>query len=203
MKTDIANAFNFLHDHLDDLSSTIVPLWHPLGFVSCVINDSSKEQVVRVHYWPAGERRVKNPDWPIHTHSYFLKSLVLSGRVKDLQYSVERGEQWCVYSVNYYEGGSEIIRTSESINAHPTIDEIRDAGVKYEVPRGVFHQTKVPDDQTAVTLALLTDHGTEPPKVLGTKQGKKYPYDRIEYDPEVFWKVVREAVECHLTNRCK
>ncbi len=161
------------------------------------------QHVARVHYWPTGERRVKNPDWPIHTHSYALKSMVLSGQVRNLQYSIEPGDQWCIYSVKYYEGGSEIVRTSEGVNACPTTDELRDAGDQYEVPQGVFHQTQVPFDQAAVTLVLLTDHRAEPPKVLGTRQAEKYPYDRIEFSHRVFWRAVREAVEFHLANRCR
>jgi hypothetical protein len=203
MQTDISDSFNFLQQNLDNLASSVVPLWHPLGFVSCVIDESPMQYVARVHYWPAGERRVKNPDWPIHTHSYALKSLVLSGQLQDLQYRAEPGDQWSIYSVNYFEGGSEIVRTSENVNALPSIDEFREAGAQYEVPLGVFHQTKVPQDQAAVTLVLLTDIGTESPKVLGTKQAEKYPYDRIEFNPEVFWKAVREAVEFHLANHSR
>jgi len=193
MQTSIQDAFDFLSSNLEQLASNVVPLWHPLGFVSCVI-DESPTHVTRVHYWPPGERRVKNPDWPIHTHAYALRSLVMSGAVRDLQYRVEPGEQWRIYSVNYYDGGSEIVRTSESVSAVPEVDEIRNAGEQYEVPRGVFHQTHVPHDQATVTVVLLTDHVTDAPKVLGVKQAKKYPYDRVAFDAAVFWKAVREAV---------
>lgn len=203
MQTSTQDSFDFLSDNLEELASKVIPLWHPLGFVSCVIEESPMQYVTRVHFWPPGERRVKNPDWPIHTHSYALRSLVLSGAVRDLQYKVEPGEEWSIYSVNYYQGGSEIVRTSESVSAVPEVDEIRQAGTRYEVPRGIFHQSQVPHDKAAVTVVLLSDHGTDAPKVLGTKHADRYPYDRIEFDPETFWKAVREAVECHLTNRCR
>ena len=193
MQTDITDCFNFLCIHLERLAVKITPLWHPLGFVSCVI-DESPLYTTRVHYWPPGERRVKNPDWPIHTHSYGLKSLVLSGSVRDLQYRVEPGNQWSIYSVNYYEGGSEIIRTPRGVNVALAINEIRAAGEQYEVQRGVFHQTQVSNDQAAVTIVLLSDHGTEAPMVLGSEQAEKYPYDRIEYDPALFWTAVRKAI---------
>jgi len=201
MQTDILDSFDFLKNNLERLASKVVPLWHPLGFVSCVVNESPGKYVTRAHFWPLGERRVKNPDWPIHTHTYALKSLVLSGAVRDLQYRVVPGDQWCVYSVNYYEGGSEIVRTSENVNAVIEVDEMRHAGKQYEVPQGVFHQTQVAHDQAAVTVVVLSNYGAEAPKVLGTKQAEKYPYDRIEFDPGLFWKAVREAVGCHLTDR--
>lgn len=201
MKTDILDSCDFLNNNLKRLASKVVPLWHPLGFVSCVVDESPGHHVTRVHFWPPGERRVKNPDWPIHTHTYALKSLVLSGAVRDLQYRVIPGDHWCIYSVKYHEGGSEIVRTSERVDVVVEVDEMRHAGQQYEVPRGVFHQTQVAHDQAAVTVVRLSNHGAEAPKVLGAEQAEKYPYNRIEFDPGLFWAAVREAVECHLTNR--
>jgi hypothetical protein len=203
MKTKISEALSFLHDNLESLTSNLVPLWHPLGFVSCVIDEVPPSHVVRVHYWPAGERRVKNPDWPIHTHTYALESLVLAGKVRDMQYRAQPGSQWCVYSVSYYNGGSEIIRTPEEVDTIVEVDQMRNAGHQYEVPRGVYHQTLVPQQHSAVTLVLLTDHSSEAPKVLGSKMAEKYPYDRISFDRHRFWGVVKAALECHLTNADK
>lgn len=198
MKTDLAHALAFLRKNIDRIAAELVPLWHPLGFVSCVVDESRAPLITRVHFWPANERRVKNPDWPIHTHSYSLNSLVLSGAVKDIQYDVIAGNQWCVYSVRYYEGGSEIIRTPERVIAVPSVVEMRYAGQEYEVPRGVFHQTQVEYGQSAVTLVSLSQHGSEAPKVLGTEQAERYPYDRTAFDAELFWGEVRKALKREL-----
>lgn len=203
MKTETLHALNFLHENFDHLSSNLVPLWHPLGFVSCVIYELPSSHVIRVHYWPKGERRVKNPDWPIHTHTYRLRSLILAGEVRDLQYSVRPGREWCVYSVNYYSGGSEIVRTPHEVDAIAEVDEFRRSGNHYEVPRGVYHQTLVPHEQSAATLVLLTDHGSDTPKVLGSKLAERYPYDRIPFDRHQFWDGIRDAMEHQLTNAGK
>ena len=190
----------FLQENFDSLSANLVPLWHPLGFVSCVINDVSSSHIARVHYWPKGERRVKNPDWPIHTHTYRLQSLVMKGVVRDLQYHVQSGSEWCEYSVNYYSGGSVIVRTPNEVNAIVAVDELRRSGNYYEVPRGVYHQSFVPYEQSAVTLVLLTDHNSETPKVLGSKLEERYPYDRISFDRKLFWEAIKEALENQSTN---
>lgn len=201
MKTDISEVFGFLRNNLKSLASSVIPLWHPLGFVSCVIGQAPSSYVARVHYWPPGERRVKNPDWPIHTHTYALRSLVLAGDVRDIQYRVEPGDQWCVYSVNYYDGGSEIVKTLEEVDATTVVDEIRTAGIQYEVRRGIYHQTLVAQEHSAVTLVLLTDHCSEAPRVLGSKAAAKYPYDRVPFHHGRFWGAVGEAVECHQATR--
>lgn len=199
MKTEISDVLSFLQENFVPLSANLVPLWHPLGFVSCVIDEVSSSHVARVHYWPECERRVKNPDWPIHTHTYSLESLVLAGTVRDLQYRVQPGTEWCEYSVNYYSGGSELVRTSNEVDTIAEVDELRRAGSRYEVPRGVYHQTLVPREQSAVTLVLLTDHSSDAPKVLGSKLAERYPYDRISFDRERFWDAIKKALENQLT----
>lgn len=198
MKAEFSDTLNFLHENLENFSSTLVPLWHPLGFVSCVIDELPSSHVVRVHYWPKNQRRVKNPDWPIHTHTYRLRSLVLAGEVRDIQYRISPGSEWCVYSVNYYSGGSEIIRTPHEVDAIVEIDELRRSGNHYEVPRGVYHQTLVPIEQTAITLVLLTDHDSDTPKVLGSKLAERYPYNRVPFDRYEFWGKIRDSLEYNL-----
>lgn len=199
MKTEISDMLSFLRENIDSLSVDLVPLWHPLGFVSCVIEEVALSHIARVHYWPKGERRVKNPDWPIHTHTYRLQSLVLAGAVRDLQYRVQPGMEWCEYSVNYYNGGSEIVPTPNEVDTFAEVDELRRSGSRYEVSRGVYHQTFVPHEQSAVTLVLLTDHSFDAPKVLGSKLAERYPYDRISFDRERFWDAIKAALENQLT----
>lgn len=194
MKTEASDLLAFLRENLRALSSDIVPLWHPLGFVSCVIDEMPGNYVARVHYWPNGERRVKNPDWPIHTHSYTLSSLVLDGCVRDLQYRKAEGNDWRVYTVNYFNGGSAISKTGESIGLITDLDELRSAGDQYQVDRGIYHQTQVPASQSAVTLVLLTNHGSEAPKVLGSALESRYPYDRVPFDAHRFWNAVEKAI---------
>lgn len=200
MKIEAKDHFNFLSDNLRKLESTVVPLWHPLGFVSCVIKQT-EEFTLRVHLWPKGERRVKNPDWPIHTHSYFLSSFVLQGDIRDIRYkSIEDGQN-VVYSVRYFQGGSEITQTEEKVGVVPLVDELRCEGDSYEVDLDVFHQSVVPIEQSAVTLVALSNFTDSPPLVLGSPADKRYPYDRTPYDKDLFWESVSGAVSVNINNR--
>lgn len=200
MKIDAKSQFIFLSEKLKELASTVVPLWHPLGFVSCVIKQT-EEFTLRVHFWPKGERRVKNPDWPIHTHSYFLSSFVLKGAVRDIRYkSIEGGEN-VVYSVRYFEGGSEITQTSDKVGVVPLVDELRCEGDSYVVDLNVFHQSVVPFQESAVTLVALSNFTNSPPLVLGSPAEERYPYDRAPYDKGLFWESVSGAVSETLNKR--
>lgn len=194
MRTSASSFLAYLSENIFQLEERCVPLWHPLGFVSCVIRGELGQYVVRVHYWPRDERRVKNPDWPIHTHVYALSSFVLSGVVRDLQYGLVPGDQYVIYRVRYYGGDSEIVRTNKCTGIEVASDQLRKGGEQYWVEQGVFHQTQVPREKSAVTLVVLSDLKDEAPLVLGTPQEQRYPYERIAFDRQRFWRAVEEAV---------
>lgn len=194
MKINASDHFDFLVNNINHLAENIQPLWHPLGFVSCVIQEVKSEYTLRVHFWPSNERRTKNPDWPIHTHSYALSSLILSGEIQDIQYNTTDGHEYSIYKVEYSQGNSEIIKTDKTACLTETVNLIQPAGNEYRVERGTFHQSRVKFDHSAVTLVALSDASSEPPLVLGRTGDFRYPYDRIPFDKELFWASVRHSI---------
>jgi len=194
MRIDAHDFSGWVAENIGQLSKECVPLWHPLGFVSTVVAKVDGSHTLRLHYWPKNERRTKNPDWPIHTHSYSLSSLVLAGRVEDLQYELEAGLQYSVYEVRYFGGNSEILRTNRTASIAKIAAHVHSPGTQYRVERGVFHQSRVAYEDSAVTLVALSENSSEPPLVLGTTGDTRYPYDRTQYDPNTFWAAVRSAL---------
>lgn len=194
MKTNALDHINFLLDNIDTLAVNIQPLWHPLGFVSCVIRDKPGKPTLRVHYWPPNERRTKNPDWPVHTHSYALSSLVLHGNIEDIQCEIIDGEEHSIYEVSYFNGDSEITRTDGKASILNFNSEMRIEGEQYRVERGVFHQSVVKYSESAVTFVALSESSCEAPLVLGGNGDHRYPYDRMPFNQEAFWSAVRYAI---------
>ncbi|EUJ11162.1 hypothetical protein Meth11DRAFT_2002 [Methylophilaceae bacterium 11] len=192
MKVEAEYFLPYLKNNICELELKCIPLWHPLGFVSCIIHEVSNLFTVRIHYWPENVRRVKNPDWPIHTHSYFLSSHILNGELTDIQYEQYEAEEYSIFSVNYYKGGSEIHLTNKKTGVKETIHTRRLGGESYSVSKGVFHQTNVEIDKTALTLVALSEFSEEPPLVLGNSVAQNsYPYDRVIFEPEIFWREVK------------
>lgn len=202
MPTSLSELINQLRSDIEGVAATSVPLWHPLGFVSCEVFRHPSGVVARVHHWPRNARRTKSPDWPIHTHSYALQSRVLEGRVRDIQYSSSPLGLRRVYSVEYMEGGSRIVKTDKMVNLEAVVDVVREAGSEYSVPRGAFHQTHVPKSESATTFVLLADHSNVAPEVIGTDEEPTYPYERVPYDSSLFWSAVRRALGCSPTPPC-
>jgi hypothetical protein len=199
MKIDVRSQLPYLRENFSALNSRAQPLWHPLGFVSCIIRDEEK-YTTRVHYWPKNERRHKNPNWPIHTHAYVLDSLVLEGRVRDIQYRQGEGSEYTIYSVSYSDQNSTIDRTDQHISIEYLVDDVRESGEEYSVPIGTFHQTLVPTNESAITLVVISRFGSVNPLVLGAAENESYPYDRVEYDKLVFWNRVRRAIKIFRTD---
>jgi hypothetical protein len=195
MKTDAITYLDFLEENLTSLSSDCQPLWHPLGFSSCIIKSDVPDQVLRVHFWPQGERRTKNPDWPIHTHCYKLSSLILQGKICDIQYTQHEGDDFVVYEVTYDNGNSKITNSGRRISISESTNLIRETGCQYTVPREVFHQSQVSFDSSAVTLVSLCNMTDDKPLVLGINGDDSYPYERKPFSKDYFWNAVKTAID--------
>lgn len=194
MKTNAFNHLRFLIEGVEKLSLECQPLWHPLGFVSCLLKEEKGDHTLRVHYWPPHERRTKNPDWPIHTHSYTLSSLVINGRVQDIQYKTAVGQDYSIYEVRYFDGGSEIVKRETNVSIIEAVNLTQVSGNQYCVERGIFHQSRVALNESAVTLVALSEVGENPPLVLGNSAEYRYPYDRTPFDRATFWGEVKNAL---------
>jgi hypothetical protein len=193
MRISASSQLAYLRENLFHLSCTCVPLWHPLGFVSCLVRSELDHFAVRVHYWPKNERRPKRPDWPIHTHVYDLSSLVLMGRVRDVQFREKTGLEHAVYSVSYDGDDSAISDTGQHLSIEAQIDDYHSVGEEYFVPKGTFHCTYVSRTEFALTLVALSNFEKASPLVLGQSGRESEPYGRQPFDKEVFWHHVHEA----------
>jgi len=198
MKIDASGYMHYLLYGLDswERDEEVIPLYHPLGFVSCVIPHPDQAVKLRLHYWPEKDRRLKNPNWPVHTHNYRLSSLVLSGTICDKQYSAfkEGGGDSCLYAVEYSGEDSLIRDTGERCSFKLISEASRAAGQQYCVERGTFHESVVMANTSAATFVCLTQKGTEPPLVAGEPTGQAYPYERERYSRNHFWRCMKKNI---------
>ncbi|MET4678840.1 hypothetical protein [Stenotrophomonas rhizophila] len=199
MKPDARDYLGYLRSIISDCSKSVVPLYHPLGFVSCVLPSVEEGIILRVHYWPKYDRREKAPSWPIHTHNFRLSSCVIEGEVENIEYQVVDGVRGGglralnVYNVRYDGEHSKIVDSGDLVHIMVASDFVHTEGMSYVVEKGEFHESVVPTGVRAITLACLTEKGSETPFVLGDISGGDFSYEREEFDPGEFWSVVAEA----------
>jgi len=159
-------------------------LWHPLGFVSAtLLKDESG--TLKLHFWPKGDRRSKTPDWPIHDHAFHISSRVLVGTVGSVRYEVASGSTHRRYSVVYSDSDSKLKPTEHLVSCREAGRAIMQAGTKYELPIGTYHENIVPAAELALTLVLKSSALYTSPNVVGTIAIPDLPlYRRSPYSIE-------------------
>lgn len=150
---------------------------HVLGFF--VAHLYSKNQFsVRLHFWPHRLIPLK-PVWPIHTHRWMLKSLVLSGELENTTYELITGaSNYRIYKVMY--GERDSIRQAEDklVRARIADRHTYGPGDQYIVAEGDFHSTRLIKGP-ALSLVQTGPEGLQPPYVLGDSSSKsEYRYKR-------------------------
>jgi len=196
MVPDLYTQLKTIRENINGLSKNTAPLWHPLGFVSCVV--SNKEDLVtRLHYWPKNQKKPKCPDWPIHTHLFTLTSLVLHGQIKDIQYRPSSGKQYSALSVEYVGVNSKLIPTGDLFDLKVIRETVLQRHGSYIVEEGVFHQSEVHSEDETMTLVQCANPTNRPPIVVAPTEeldllrGVNFDYLREPFSREVFWEKAR------------
>ena len=102
-QNDLINFLNFIKQNLKEFKITK----HPLGFIYIELGHF-ESTIYRFHIWPKNIRYTQIPNWPIHNHIYNLQSIVLSGKLKQIEYEIiidNEGDNK-LFSVDYNSQGT-------------------------------------------------------------------------------------------------
>ncbi|MEX1368784.1 MAG: hypothetical protein AB1Z98_36990 [Nannocystaceae bacterium] len=152
--------------------------WHPTGFVVLPLLHDDRG-ALRLHLWPAGERNLGQPCWPVHDHVWRLRSWVLCGTVHSHGYEVRddpEGEAM-LYAVHY--GGQRrscMHRSERRVRVLAATSRRVEAGHRYTVEAGAFHASRVEAGDFAATLVATERTDRAHPWVVGPGDGP----DRVE-----------------------
>ncbi len=200
MRARAISALNRIQEDFASISAGVEPLWHPLGFVSCIVFDDDGV-VTRLHYWPSTERRPKAPNWPIHTHLFKLSSLVVSGSLRDKQYHCFPGSDYTGLRVVYSDEDSVLIETGSTYRIQNVRETIIHKYGFYSIEEGLFHQSEVDIGRETLTLAQCSNHSKNTPIVLAPlgefhkNKERKFEYIRRPFGKERFWKRVGQLID--------
>ena len=179
-----------LAEELPRMVRSTQPMWHPLGFVSATLL-KHETGTLKIHLWPQGERRSKSPDWPIHDHSFHISSRVLIGSIGSIKYNVAAGITHRRYSVAYSGDDSTLQPTEELLSCVECDQSVMQAGTRYELPIGTYHENIVPTNELALTLVLKSGSIESPPNVIGSITIPDLPlYRRTPYPIDVLLALV-------------
>ena len=187
-----------LVERLRDFRTTGAVL-HPYGFYIWKMESGNDEFDMRIHAWLSGSRQRQKPDWPTHTHSVDLHSLVLCGSVTNTMWewkSSQNGEQM-IYEVGYQKNLSILRRSRERGTLIGERIQVVEEGEKYTVPAHCYHATDVGLSEAALTLVLMPKRAPESSKVVGDINGdKEYFFERQKIEDQ------KLTVATNMIERC-
>ncbi len=111
---------------------------HPLGFADGVAEGHADGRL-RVHLWLRTWSFAQSPLWPIHDHSYALKSIVALGSLRTRTCLIGAGEPYLVHEVEYLDNVSCLRNSGSRVLARLGATQEVAAGMEYEVAAGAFH----------------------------------------------------------------
>lgn len=174
-----------------------VPLWHPLGFVSCTMA-SGPDWALKVHLWPKSRRLTKRPNWPIHDHVYRIDSRILQGSIRNRVYTVNPGSRFELYSVDYENKASSLLPSGTRVDISIASSTSLSVDSRYRIELGTFHHSYVAQTALAASLVLKTLRTSVGPYVVGRPYSSKIRlplYAREPYPSDVFWRLVLAGSE--------
>lgn len=191
----------FARNALDIARCTIetrTGFWHPLGFIVLPLLETPRFKY-RLHISSPAHRKLQQPHWPIHDHSYDFESVILSGHVENTIYSAEFNSInsklfHMVYNVEYNE--NESIMRSTDITAKLTQEKFEtiETGGHYNVTAGIFHQSSQGNGTLAATLVKTVSGPSMPPRVIGDINGEAtYHFKRLPVESEIMHNLIDEV----------
>ncbi len=165
-------------DFLIDDVKGIYAEWHPLGFIYIKLFQD-KNNDYRLHIWPKGVRSFNKTQYPIHNHTYNIKSLVVSGKVGCEAYLIEKkaNSNKKLYEVHYSNLGTKLVSTDEFVEVEKSNISWTNAGNSYKIKKGDYHQSVVEQNAYAATVVKNYNKSSNiKPRIIVNDN------DKLEYD---------------------
>jgi hypothetical protein len=170
------------------LESTPAGAWHPYGFLVLRLAELPSHEVIRLHIWPADARKRQEPDWPVHSHPWDLRSYVLAGHLQNQLFDVSStvSGEFRLYAVEYAGQESILRATDRMVGCQLASVASYEQGDQYCVSSDEFHVTHVDPGVFAATLVVTSRPTATPPSVVGQPgHDESYRYIRRPCSPDV------------------
>lgn len=161
--------------------------WHPTEFVVFKTAIKFGDMPVRVHCWPAEDRRGDPDHPPLHTHMWPLTSKVLLGNYVEATLQLKPSESGPIqkYIVTYEsEDQSTISPTAGRFEIADYKVERYRVGQIHHLAEGAWHQTLIPDNSPVVTVMVTGAGQLDKPQVAGPAELPEFTRRRVPVVPD-------------------
>ncbi|WP_395302996.1 hypothetical protein SIM97_11135 [Pectobacterium zantedeschiae] len=177
-------------DYMIESYNEFEPNWHALGFIHCKIlkNDSG---TLRLHIWHAQEKHADEQVEKIHDHLFSLNSFIISGKIKNEFFNVEKTNKndftHYAYIVKYIDEGSYLTSSENFYNVCKLNEKTIVPGEYYTIDSSEFHRSSLANGISTLTLVATYNHLEKDPLTLSSKElesckiRKASPYNKDKW----------------------
>ncbi|MCR9192217.1 MAG: hypothetical protein NXI01_06105 [Gammaproteobacteria bacterium] len=193
----------YLLDKMDILRSQAASIQaQPIGMMRVALNNQKNAAAgLFLHVWQPGLPLQETGGPFAHTHVFHLKSRVIKGSLKNINYEMvpnQHGSHNIVSGICKQEY-CVLEKDTATDLADMNITEIQEihAGEVYDVPKGIFHKTVIEENETVITLMQKSEVEDASPLLAIPK---KLPislasFDRNQLNQETAWERLIELLK--------
>ncbi|MDO8510573.1 MAG: hypothetical protein Q7S55_00245 [Nanoarchaeota archaeon] len=169
---------------------------HPYGFLQLSLSEGAwRDSGYRLHVWSDELPPMKRPEFQVHDHIYGVRSQILLGALRDIQYIIEEDGQGEYLLFKATPG--KLLNTKQKVSCTKRSVSYLSAGDKYFVPKGDFHSSESLAPLTATLFQKLDADLSRSPDVVGSSYYEKTELlsDDRTFDQRLAWRVIDTALE--------
>jgi hypothetical protein len=160
----------------------------PNGFLTFKLGGHNGDNVLRLHFWPAGMPEKSDSAGP-HDHNFDFTSLVFAGDATMINTVYNLSSPGEADGLNLYRAeytshkGANIKHIASGIKPLPVLEEIVSPGQYYSLKAGLFHNSQIQGDKEAITLLASRLNPAHPePRFLAQYFSEKTSRVQLTHD---------------------
>jgi len=184
-----------LVETIESKRGTEVPL-HPYGFLQLSLSEGAwRDSGYRLHVWSDELPPMKRPEFQVHDHIYGVRSQILLGVLRDIQYVVDEDVQgeYLLFTA----AAGKLLNTKKKVSCTKRMVSYFEAEKQYSVVKGDFHSSESLAPLTATLFQKNDADLSRSPSVVGPAyyEKKELFSDDRTFDLRLAWMVIDKALE--------
>lgn len=169
---------------------------HPYGFLQLSLSEGAwRDSGYRLHVWSDELPQMRRPEFQVHDHIYGVRSQILLGALRDIQYIVEEDAQgeYLLFTA----AAGRLLNTKQKVSCTKRRVSYFAAGKQYSVVKGDYHSSESLTPVTATLFQKMDADLDMSPSVVGPVYYEKTELlsDDRTFDQHLAWRVIDKTLE--------
>lgn len=168
-RSDCSNLLDFIEDSENIFLNNHI---HPLGFYTLKISEWEDGTSLKIHIW-SNTKRPEKSRMTIHKHNSSLKSYILCGNIKNIEYDLlesSQNKEYNVYNCIINNGERTLIKSDVGGKLNVLDNHDYFSGQIYKIRGEFYHESIVKKGN--FTATLIYSYGNDSPTVIGKTKSR-------------------------------